>query len=247
MRCNRDNKINIRGRDLINLCKSANLRICNGRTVGDLFGDFAVIKMRGKSAVDYTIVSKEFLKNILHLQIGDPSHLSDHNYRETTIKCKIVEKIEGQEVSAMKKAYDRFIWQAESPVLHREALKELDFQVSIRNFVETQYDNDNVNITVNDFISILANAGIEVMKLKQDRCNPSPNHAVKYEWFDDECYKLRRILRLKGRKLKRADIIQDESESFYNTCNKYKKMLKDKKQRLLKEMSTLKSSNPKLY
>ncbi len=51
-----------------------------------------------------------------------------------------------------KKAYDWFIWQAESPVLHREALKELDSQVSIRNFVETQYDNDNVNITVNDFI-----------------------------------------------------------------------------------------------
>ncbi len=32
LRCNRDNKINIRGQDLIDLCKSANLRICYGRT-----------------------------------------------------------------------------------------------------------------------------------------------------------------------------------------------------------------------
>ncbi len=68
-----------------------------------MFGDFTVIKKRGKSAVDYTIVSKEFLKNILHLQIGDPSLLFDHNYIETTIKCKIVEKIERQEVSATKR------------------------------------------------------------------------------------------------------------------------------------------------
>ncbi len=141
-------------------------------------------------------------------------------------------------------------------------MKELDSQESIRNLLETPYDNDNVNIAaqtnicslviaVNGFSSIFAKADIKVLKLKQDRCNPSLNHTVKYEWFDDECYKLRRILRLKGRKLKRADIIQDESESFRNRCKNYKKMLEDKnklyKQRLLKEMSTLESSNPKLY
>ncbi len=40
LRCNWDDKINISGRNLIDLCKSANLRICNGRTVGDLFGGF---------------------------------------------------------------------------------------------------------------------------------------------------------------------------------------------------------------
>ncbi len=83
---------------------------------------------------------------------------------------------------------------------------------------------------------------MQVLKLKQDRCNPSPNYRVKYEWFDDEYYKLRRIIRLKGMKLKRADIIQDESESFRNRCKKYKKMLNDKlyKKRLLKEIFILK-------
>ncbi len=60
-----------------------------------------------------------------------------------------------------------------------------------------------------------------MLKLKQDRGNLSPKHTVKYEWFDDECYMLRRILRLKGE--------EDESESFCNRCKKYKKMLKEKK------------------
>ncbi len=40
IRRNQDVKINVRGKELVDLCKSANLRICNGRTVGDLCGDF---------------------------------------------------------------------------------------------------------------------------------------------------------------------------------------------------------------
>ncbi len=48
IKCNQDVKINIMDRELVELCKSANLRICNGRTVGNLCRDFTVIKDRGK-------------------------------------------------------------------------------------------------------------------------------------------------------------------------------------------------------
>ncbi len=51
IRCNEDVKINVRSRELVDLCKSANLRICNERPVGDLCGDFTVIKDRGKSVL----------------------------------------------------------------------------------------------------------------------------------------------------------------------------------------------------
>ncbi len=51
IRCNQDVKINVRGKELVDLCKSVNLRICNGRTVGDLCEDFTIIKERGKSVV----------------------------------------------------------------------------------------------------------------------------------------------------------------------------------------------------
>ncbi len=42
--CNQDVKINVRCRQLLELCKSANLRICKGRTVDDLCGNVTVIK-----------------------------------------------------------------------------------------------------------------------------------------------------------------------------------------------------------
>ncbi len=44
------------GRDLIDLCKSANVRFSNRRVVGDLFGEFTVVKARGKSVVNCSIV-----------------------------------------------------------------------------------------------------------------------------------------------------------------------------------------------
>ncbi len=69
IRCNQDIKIHVRGRELVDICKSANVRICNGRTVSDLCGDFTVIKDRVKSVVDYIIVGKNFLRNIAHLKI----------------------------------------------------------------------------------------------------------------------------------------------------------------------------------
>ena len=251
IRCNQDVKLNVRGRDLVDLCKSANLRICNGRTIGDLCGDYTVIKARGRSVVDYTIVGKDFMKNIVHMKIGDPTYLSDHNFVETVVNCQIVNNVTKKKVSPMKQAYDRFIWHAESPLLYREALKDVDSQAMIRNFLEVQYDKDNINIAVNDFTSILAHAGMKVLKLKQNKRKEAHSQKIKYQWFDDECYSLRRILRIKGRKLKGSDAIDEESQSFRKKCKKYKKLLKDKKksykQKLLKEMATLKSSNPKLY
>ncbi len=106
IRCNQDVKINVRSREL---CKSANLRICNGRTVGDLCGDFTVIKDRGKSVVDYTIVGKNFSRNVVHLTIGEPTYLSDHNLTETVFKCQIKRDTPKVKINNMRKAYDKFV------------------------------------------------------------------------------------------------------------------------------------------
>ncbi len=111
IRCNQDVKLNVTYREVVYLCKSPNLRICNGRTVGDLCGDFTTTKDRGKSVVDYTIVGKNFLRNILHLKIGEPTYLSDHNLVETIFKCQIKRDTSKVKISNMRKAYDKFIWQ----------------------------------------------------------------------------------------------------------------------------------------
>lgn len=46
--------INNSGKILLNLCRESGLRILNGRTVGDLQGNFTCITYNGCSVVDCT-------------------------------------------------------------------------------------------------------------------------------------------------------------------------------------------------
>lgn len=51
--------VNNSGKHLLNLCKETGLRIINGRTIGDLLGNFTCITYNGCSVVDYMLVSQE--------------------------------------------------------------------------------------------------------------------------------------------------------------------------------------------
>ncbi len=132
--------------------------------------------------------------------MGEPTYLSDHNLVETVLKCKIKRDTPKVKISNIRKAYDKFIWQSESSVLYKEALKDVDSQA--KNVLEVQYDKGCINTAVNDFTSILAYEGMKVLKLKQHKGSKNLDQKIKYQWFDDECYILCRILRIKGRKIK---------------------------------------------
>ena len=68
-----------RGKDLIDLCISSNLKILNGRCLGDITGKFTSFQYNGNSVVDYGIVSDSFLAKVLFFHVHDPlPYLSDH-------------------------------------------------------------------------------------------------------------------------------------------------------------------------
>lgn len=67
-RHNFDNQINNHGKQLINICKSSDMRILNGRTKGDSFGRATYHGNNGISVVDYIICDQEMFKKnkLLH-------------------------------------------------------------------------------------------------------------------------------------------------------------------------------------
>ena len=58
-RKNYDPQVNEHGKSLLELCKTCDLRIVNGRTTGDTFGRITYHSPKGISTVDYFIVSHE--------------------------------------------------------------------------------------------------------------------------------------------------------------------------------------------
>ena len=66
------------GKQIIDLCITAQLRILNGRTLGDTKGRATFFNTRGVSIVDYCICSASLLSNVLSFVVEDFCVLSDH-------------------------------------------------------------------------------------------------------------------------------------------------------------------------
>ena len=62
---------NANGKEVIDLCKTYNLCIINGRKTGDHLGNFTSFQPGGNSVIDYTIVSQSLFPNILTFRVGD--------------------------------------------------------------------------------------------------------------------------------------------------------------------------------
>lgn len=60
-----------RGKQLLDLCIGSKLRFLNGRMWGDSYRKFTCIKPSGPSVVDYVIMSENLLKNTLYFQVSD--------------------------------------------------------------------------------------------------------------------------------------------------------------------------------
>ena len=78
-RMNTDKTVNEYGKKLIDLCITTQLRILNGRTLGDITGKCTCFKYNGCSAIDYAIVDQSLLKYVtlftVHCYLED---ISDH-------------------------------------------------------------------------------------------------------------------------------------------------------------------------
>ena len=78
-RKNYDSQINEHGKSLLEICKTCDLRIVNGRTSGDSFGRITCHSPKGISTVDYFIVSHEMLNLIGNFVVKEPTIFSDHS------------------------------------------------------------------------------------------------------------------------------------------------------------------------
>ena len=70
------------GRKLLTLCQNLNLKIANGRSPGDMLGNYTCVTQRGASVVDYVIADCQILSRISHLKVLPLlSHLCTHLFR----------------------------------------------------------------------------------------------------------------------------------------------------------------------
>ena len=72
-------EVNAYGKSLIDLCIGNNLITLNGRTNGDLLGQFTCHTYNGASVVDYVIVSHDLLASVVGFRVDDITEYSHHS------------------------------------------------------------------------------------------------------------------------------------------------------------------------
>ena len=77
-RNNMDTRGNSHSDSFIDLATVHNLAIVNGRTQGDLFGEFTCITYQGASTVDYILTPHHLLGDITEFRVGNLNCYSDH-------------------------------------------------------------------------------------------------------------------------------------------------------------------------
>lgn len=70
-RKNMDENTDERGKGIVDLCISNQLRIVNGRFIGDLLGQYTCFNSHGQSTVDYLISNEELMNQLLYFKVSD--------------------------------------------------------------------------------------------------------------------------------------------------------------------------------
>ena len=147
-RNSQDSTVNSRGNELLDMCKSFDLNIINGRKTGDLFGNYTCFKWSGSSVVDYLVVSSSVSRGIPLFRVGEfLPWLSDH--------CPLYFTFELQRDLAdvtlcpeppRKKAPKQYVWTSEGKDKYLETLKSDNFQVKWEGYAEIDHSDPNIAV-----------------------------------------------------------------------------------------------------
>ena len=230
-RLSRDPVKNSNGQALLDLLISNNVTLLNGRTIGDISGDYTCLKYNGSSVVDYIGVSTQLFHSVRSFRCQEFNDLSDHKPIQTILKIKnsfIMEKQPEFETNPARFKWNRDQGAAEE---FSKAQDDDGIRKSLETFLKsTRTDSSELNKDLTDLIHRLANKALP-LKSKKKRTN-------KNQWFDWECRIEKRSLADQARLYGQRPSDEQIRAVYFQQRKKYKKMIRRKKKQFLCDLNS---------
>ena len=193
-RISEDVKVDERGKQVIDLCISSQLKILNGRCIGDNYGKFTCQKPTGSSVVDYGILSEELLKDVMYFHVHQfkPMMSDCHSKLSLNLKATYTPRAHAP-INISEEMPDRFKWKLGSAEIFQSALTSPIVKNKIESFLnrKVSHTTDQVDEAAKLFEDILISAANLCLRKKgsgKSKKNYNKN------WFDQELYCKRRTL-----------------------------------------------------
>ena len=212
-RGNQDAVTNKYGEQLIALCRSVPLRICNGRKLGDILGDYTCYKWNGQSVVDYCLASPGIYSKIGSFRVHNLlPHLSDHCPTSITIETDFHSDLQANDVDLnLLSKPKKLNWSKVIKANFENIIQSSDSKNFLSNFVQNGINKDQKSIdsATEFFTDFLINSAIKAddekikIQCKGSKKSQLPNWKFKRKpkkvsqpkWHDASCEELRKKLR----------------------------------------------------
>ena len=220
----KEQSTNSHGKEIVDICVSAKLRILNGRTLGDTMGRETCYNFNGSAIDDYCICSTPLLSSILTFEVGEYNPLlSDHCQITLTLQSFITEE---QDINLQESHAPKWSREIEEKFLNNLAktdltsVKRLLSQISSHN-----EDAENIN-SLNDAITILTET-LTLSATKTAKYNKKKNRKKKNKpWFDNNCRDKLRYIRRLCRKLRNQPYNNNLRHTIFIERKKLKKIIR---------------------
>ena len=186
-----DQTTNKYGRSLTNICISHNLRFLNGRTQGDMLGQFTCHKFNGASTIDYVILSQSLLEDVVNLSVLPLSLFSSHSPIAFTLRTKVF-KIDKNASHFLLPKPEVFIWKNEK-INRFNLFLDMESSVSkvdlaIEQMSQSQFSNNSIDTAVTSINEVLNDAARRCFATKNCKKNKNHHRNSRHKrWFDKDC------------------------------------------------------------
>ena len=265
-RQNMDSKTNKYGDNLLSLCKSVPLRICNGRKLGDILGGYTCYTPNGQSCVDYCLASPRIYDRIKIFSVGQPLlTMSDHCPVRAILNVRI------NSVSFNSENYEfvdkpiKIAWSKDISYKFENILQSPEYSSKFDKFLSKEIGNSQsaVDIATTEISNLLVAGAVQAdttLKLDMDKrvnktagsrrkCNKKRSSHPK--WHDLSCCEAHRKVNTTARLLKNDPKNSYLRGKLRTETKDYNKLVKSKNKEfvdnMFNELDSMQNNNPRGY
>ena len=184
----KDRVVDSHGRKLIELCKSSNIRIVNGRLYEDKgIGGFTFCNSLGSSVIDNVLTNNNNFDCISCFKVERLNEWSDH--APVTFDLNICKRTQCHNEVEQNQSFCVYKWNNENRELFRRVIiGNLPEFNNIVNSIDTT-NKSSINKAVDQFSYEIQIAAEPLFAKTYKMCNDCKSQKVKQsKWFDEDCY-----------------------------------------------------------